>query len=152
MPLVPMRLFYSFRPIAGPRPMRIVYSTARQKIAFLGANLGAGYIGAISLRRRGSGRGLGECFCPKRRSQINCGSPNTKTTGSWARKGGHFFCPSPTLWSDPGSRQAATAAPAERSPNARLEPPLSRACPQDDVSSTRQTPSKRAFLKPSPSS
>ena len=30
-------------------------------------------------------------------------------------------------------------------PNARFKPYYSRACPQDDVSSTRQTPSKYSF-------
>ena len=40
--------------------------------------------------------------------------------------------------SDSGSQLPALA---EASPEARLKPYFSRACPQDDVSSTRQTPS-----------
>ena len=43
--------------------------------------------------------------------------------------------------SDSGSQLPALAALAEASPEARLKPYFSRACPQDDVSSTRQTPS-----------
>ena len=39
---------------------------------------------------------------------------------------------------DPGRQLPALP---EASPDARLQPYFSRACPQDDVSSTRQTPS-----------
>ena len=56
----------------------------------------------------------------------------------WAPKWGPFLSDSPLLRRDSGTQ---TAALAEVSPKARLKPYFSRACPQDDVSSTRQTPS-----------
>ena len=42
---------------------------------------------------------------------------------------------------------AALAAPPEASPKARLKPYFPRACPQDDVSSTRQTLTKNTEKK-----
>ena len=46
----------------------------------------------------------------------------------------------------PRSRRQLRTLPY-RSPKARLKPYFSRACPQDDVSSTRQTPSNYYYYK-----
>ena len=51
-----------------------------------------------------------------------------------------FFGQTQSKTIDPGTRSRKLP---EASPKARLKPYFSRACPQDDVSSTRQTPSNQ---------
>ena len=55
--------------------------------------------------------------------------------------GVHFESDSPIVRRDSGRQLLSLPALAETSPKARLKAYFSRACPQDDVSSTRQTPS-----------
>jgi len=54
--------------------------------------------------------------------------------------GVHFESDSPIVRRDSGRQLAALP---DASPKARLKAYFSRACPQDDVSSTRQTPSNK---------
>ena len=68
---------------------------------------------------------------------------------AWAPKRGPFFQLFPYVGDrSDESLPALPALPAlpEASPRARLEPYFPRACPQDDVSSTRQTPSNNLFV------
>ena len=72
--------------------------------------------------------------------------------GVWERvrvaKWGQFLSELPKLRWDSGTRRRRRRRLPEASPKALLKPYFSRACPQDDVSSTRQTPSNEAKCGP----